>query len=529
MGTPEGQAETPDPIHHAMTSINPLRLAEKIHRIRRGECLLGSLATGPAPRLEESLWFIQWAGMQPGGIEKLADSFLADSRERVGIEAMRAAGSGPWNLEQCLSVWKEARRYCEDLRFRDLREFTEWSADKPLPSEDEDWQAYGRQKNFDAMSSAELKEGLRRFNRDYFVKGLSAVAAARLPQLLQDLCERPECSTLSPSYFADFFPAFLDYMDRHAAKVRATLAQTAVADLVFKRLAFTRSSKLPALILGDSRLGKTRSVGTWATMHPGRARVVTAPCDEGMPAFYFAHAKALGMDYSHSTPIRKLKLEIEYIIEHSDLVFLYDEAHYIIPQNYTSMTPPARMNWVRGYLIDRGVGVAFFSTRQSYHNSMAKFAKKTHYQFDQWIGRITAPLILPTGIERTEVQAVACRMFPEVDADILTIVVERCIERKTGLQEIEGVVKYALELAGLAGRTAPEPEDLALAFVEYLGESAPSSAPPALLVREDYAAPARPDREASAGPAPAPAPAPKKFSRPSALSVPGPRQGLVEA
>lgn len=206
------------------------------------------------------------------------------------------------------------------------------------------------------------------------------------------------------------------------------------------------------------------------------------------------------MDYSPATPTKQLKFDVEYVLAHGGLFITYDESHWLIPQNYSAKTPPARMNWVRSRIIDRGMGVAFFSTRQNYQSSLGRFAKKTQYQFQQWIGRIAPPLILPDALDAEELLAAALAKFPSVDPDMLAIVVERCFARKTGFQELPGVVEYALFLADRAGRQDISLDDVDGAFGEFLGEPKATAAPSSPAPRADAAQTPRTSRQPVASP-----------------------------
>ncbi len=472
-----------------MKTINPLRLAEKLHRLNRG--VRGSTLLRDKPRMRELLWFLHWQGCQPGGLEGFVDRFLESHPARFGDVA--TAQSAPWTLEEALPIWEEQRQRCERDSSYGLGEFAVWAIDKEFEDGIHIRDAHRPLTDRDASN---LQDGLRRFNRDYFAKKHYQRAKENLPGLLVDLCERLDCEYLSASYHPDLYTALCECMDRHAEATRGQLASTRVADMVFKRLEFTRNGNDPALILGDARIGKTKSVSTWAAMYPGQARVVTVPSDDSMTAFYYAHADALGLDYTPSTSTKALKFDIEFIIANSGLLFIYDESHFLAPQNYTAKTPPARMNWVRGCLIDRGVGVAFFSTRQSYEASMGKYGKKTQYQFEQWTGRIAPPLILPAELDSSELLATARAMFPNLDGDLLEIVVQRCAVRRTGLREIGGAVRYACFLAQRDGRMEPTLDDVDGAFVEFLGEQQDQPAEPPRRAREANALPA-PGRRAT--------------------------------
>ena len=462
-----------------MRQIDPERMAEMLHKARRGEDGTSGLCDllDTQPRIAEALVFIQWWDMQPGGANEKIKNFLDKHGEAIGTRAMRDAGAGPWSMEQARVIW-------DDMRQREgfyNRDFKEWAADKdfrpdPGPSE-----------------MADMREGLARYNRDFFIEDLRSTANVSLASFFVDLCEGVKFTAARPWYFVDVFPALFAYMDEHARATAAGLADTAAKEKILRRLDFAVSTGTPVTIFGDSAAGKTACGRNAAVARPGLWRFVTPPSDGRERRFYEVHADAVGIDYTPTMPLHILKSKVEFVIRNFGVGIIYDEAQYLIPTNYKATTPPTLMNWIRGELIDRGIVAAFFCTRQDFQRKLKAYVKATQYQFAQWIRRIAPPLIIEGRLEGAELAAVAQKLFPNVDPDAVALVADECDDRGTGLQEIEPLMRYVLFVAKGCGRAgAPSLEDVDRAISEYFGEDA---AKPSQKRRQASAKPPRTDSE----------------------------------
>jgi hypothetical protein len=438
------------------------------------------------PRRREMIWFLQWRSWQPGGLETFAQEFLAEYGDRVGTRTMREFGN-QWTTNQCLEIWN---RTVSRNAVRTVK--SDWAG-----AEFSRW----HEANFEAIEdgkSAAIQEGLTRFNRSYFLQQCLRVAKTRLPQHLHSLCV-PRSWNFHLPEFAELEDALLNWMDAHAEKAATALGRNQVTEMVFKRLHFSLSQKYPVSILGESRVGKTKSVTTWCAQRPGQARLVTLPETNRDWELFAAHAEALGIPYDDRTSARTLKRAVEFVLQHAGLFIVYDEAHHLLPQKYDRNTTPKRLNWVRCQVIDRGIGCAFFATRQTYNTSMEKFVQTTRFNFEQWLGRIAAPLILPAELCPTEMLAAAKALFPEIKEALLNIIVARCIQKESGFRFLQSIASYARFLAQEAGRREVTLEDVDGALDEMLKDAADLAlADPKRTLRSPAAAPARQIRDAIA-------------------------------
>lgn len=477
-----------------MTPISPEILAAKLQTVRHGDYPRIAQQIASTPRLTEALWFIEWKSRQPGGLKALSDELLTGDRYPRGFPPLWEFGYPPddrWTPEQCLTVWRAliAKKDLPSL-FREFEAFANAYIDAKVTAEAVlEGAAYNR---------TAIEQGFANFNFVYFVNTCEAEAVEALPCHLRYLCEHVSQPLTAPWYFPDLFAALFDYMDSHAATVKEGLGSTEVSRLIFGRLGFGQRRKCPVLVLGDSRIGKTHPATIWCDMAPGKNRIVSVPPTDSFRDFMAAHADRLDIEYAHHTTERELKENVEYVLSHSGLYIIYDEAQFLLPRRFNKNTPPRRLDWVRCQVIDRGLGVAFFATRQSYHQSMKKFVRTTQYQMEQWIGRIAPPLELPSEIAPNEMTAAAKALFPALKERLLGIVVARCIKMETGFQHMEIIIQYAIDVAEQRGCAAPELRDVDEALAMLF--------PVRATTAEAAAAPARTLGPRHAKPTPAPAP-----------------------
>ena len=339
-----------------MTPIRPEILAGRLHQIGYDAPALAE-EIRRQPRFLELLWFVQWQSMQPGGLERFAEQVIEKVPDRFMSEGQLKAGrpkdNGRYTMAQCLDVWKLE---LEEDRIVVLggTSFSDWAClnfDPNLTADPVRWtKAYRK----------EIQAGMERFGYDYFYGTWQKQA---LQGLINDLASLRNGEVERLWDAEELRCALLEFMDWHCQEVRKQIADTRITKTVFDELDFSLESKVPVPIVGESRLGKTTSVAAWCQMRPGAARLVTVPESNRERELYAAHADAFGLDCTRTTPTSRLKADVEFICRHSGLFLVYDEAHFLVPQNYSRTTPPQRLNWVRCQVIDRGLGCAFLRPR----------------------------------------------------------------------------------------------------------------------------------------------------------------------
>jgi len=267
-------------------------------------------------------------------------------------------------------------------------------------------------------------------------------------------------------------------MELQAKAARVSLADTKVSRAILKELDLAIQHRVPVPIIGDSRFGKTKAVSVWKSMCPGRARMVTVPPSNRDFDFFAAHADAFGIEYGDRTPAPRLKRQVEYVMQRNGMFVIYDEAHFLVPIGYHKDTPPKRINWVRCEVIDKGIGCAFFATPQSMNQTLEKFAAKTKYNFEQWLGRLAPPLVLADYYDRDELMAVAKVHFPDFDEDLIALICARAMQSEGYLKSMEFTARYASALAQDRRHRTPTEKDVDEAIERMMPRKTLPAAPP---------------------------------------------------
>jgi hypothetical protein len=269
--------------------------------------------------------------------------------------------------------------------------------------------------------------------------------------------------------------AVFEMMDRRAKEVSKRLAMTAVAKKVFDALDYALQERTMVRIEGDSRFGKTESIRAWADMRPGLARVVNVPCSNSVADLLRNVAQALGIAAKYGTRAQVLRERVEYILQQGRMFLILDESAFLIPQNYTAETAPARLNWVRTEVADRGLPLALVVTPQTFLPAVDRFVKKTGFAMQQFLGRIYRAVQLPAELDRPDLLAVARIHFPEMGDEYLEVIADLAELSENYLQTVEAVAKLARFIARREGHRRVTISDIEAAA----GEIIPRQAAPA--------------------------------------------------
>lgn len=264
-------------------------------------------------------------------------------------------------------------------------------------------------------------------------------------------------------------------------------------------LDYAHSENALVRIEGESRFGKTERVKTWCAANPGKARLVFTPSSSTESDLVRAVVEALGIDFGYQTPARQLRETVEYILRHSRLMVVFDEAHFLFPTRFTANTTPMRLNWVRTQIVDRQCGCALISTPQDYGHSVTCFVKATGHNIQQFLGRIMMERRLPSQLDRADLLAVAQVHFPGFDPDVMDLIIGRAMASESYLMALEAIAKRARFIAKRDGHSAITLVDLDLAMSELVPDTArlAGNAPGSVLKprRAVRGAPATPQTE----------------------------------
>jgi hypothetical protein len=256
-------------------------------------------------------------------------------------------------------------------------------------------------------------------------------------------------------------------MDRHAAQAIDSIVMTQVARKIFDRLQYALEEKEMLRIEGDTRVGKTEAVHAYCHARPGLARLVLTPCSNGDYDFFQAVAESAGLEVTLDTPLRELKHNVEFIIRHGGLMWILDEAHFLVPARIYRNTPPMRLNWIRTRIADHGCPLVLVTTPQDFKHGTDKLTKVTGYNLNQFTGRTLLVVRLPSELSTADLIAIARKHFPKLNEDYLELIAAKAMQSESYLKAVEAIGKLSRFIARQAGRDEPTLADVDAAIAEY--------------------------------------------------------------
>jgi hypothetical protein len=409
------------------------------------------------PKLPELLWFVQYMSLQPGGLGKFSTDLVELMPESFGTVTMRGLPDRDFSLEEKAAIWNEIPpkhqphiKFCTGLE--GVENLLDGATAKDLAG-------------YEPCELRKVKTVLKDYDMAKFRAVCHKAVIEELPKFLHAICSHPE-KPFSPqsfqvggngwedrgkdyreTWYADVWECLNEFMQRRATTIQARIAMTEVAAKTFDALDYALEAKAMVRIEGDSRFGKTEAVKAWCDMRPGRARHLSTPCSNSVGDLIHRVAEALGMDVSYGSRPQGLRQRIEYVLKHSGLFIILDEAHFLIPQSYALTTAPARLNWVRTEIVDRGLPVAMVVTPQAFLPALTRFAKRTGYTMEQFFGRNFRTVLLPDALSEADMVAVAKIHAPEFEEDYLPLIADLAAVSENYLQAVEAIIKLARHLA----------------------------------------------------------------------------------
>ncbi|MGZ5568522.1 MAG: ATP-binding protein, partial [Limisphaerales bacterium] len=429
------------------------------------------------PRVAELLWFVQFVSLQPGGLGKFCQEFLNQNCSRIGTETMRKHGigkQGRYTLEQTREILSEVPERNYDfgsfqLRQALLREFSAEELLDAISDQPTDREEVARQKS-------KLESELKALTCAQLADGCKIAADVDFHRYLAGLCSEghPFSGTW---YFPDAISALIETMDAWSKQASSAIAMTEVSNQVFDALNYALAERGMVEVIGDSRFGKTESIKAWCAMRPGVARLVAVPSSNSEIDLLKAIGAALGITYGLSPDTHQLKDRVEYVLRHSGLMLVLDEAHFLWPVRYSKTSAPARLNWVRTELADKRIPVALCYTPQAWKQVTDSFVRTTRYAMEQFAGRPLMKKVLPKELSKADLTAVAKIHFPDLDRDFLDWIVETARASEGYIATMEAIARRVRYNAKASGKSR-----ITFADIEHAaGEVAPELVAPAVV------------------------------------------------
>jgi hypothetical protein len=464
--------------------IDPTQVAAKLAALRNLRAPNFGAAVEREPRLLELAWFMEWTSRQPGGLDKWTTQFAAEFADRLGTNAMHRIGKTEeaYTAEERNAViadFPQENLYIDHSRAE--------AASMPITTEFVKT-IIGRGHVMSDVTRPNLAF-VSRQNHAEFLDYCRRYAMAELPWILTDFCLTPDACLPDPFWFCDLASALIEAMDAHAARAGLGRADTAVARSVTDALEFAWAEKAMVEIVGDSRYGKSQSVQTYCAAYPGRARLVKTPCTNDQRSFFTAIAEAVGVEVTLKTTGAELRHALEFIFRHSGLMLVFDESHFLIPQNFTAKTAPFRLDYVRSQILDNGCPVALVATPQQLPTAPKSFERVTGFNMAQWRGRIMRSVQLPSELPQSDLMAIVKHHFPSLKEAYAKRIVSAALISDKFIFTIESIAKNARAVARKNGHEQIDLEDLEAGIVHAgINLPKPAIAAPAPVLKP---APAR--------------------------------------
>jgi hypothetical protein len=147
-----------------------------------------------------------------------------------------------------------------------------------------------------------------------------------------------------------------------------------------------------------------------------------------------------------------------------------------LPRKPSKNAAPWLLDWIRGNVVDRKLGIAYSTTRQAYTKALSEFVKHSRYAIDQWAGRIDRTLQLgedesvkdaPPAIPHSDLLLIARQKAPELDEDILDDIANEALGHKNSANAVHSLLSLTCWNARKDGRKNPTSADAQAAIQEW--------------------------------------------------------------
>jgi len=432
------------------------------------------------PREIELLMFISWYAGRPEGLPGFAEAVIEHAGASILPEefhVLRADGAGRFSAGDALKVWNKLPEWARPSAPDNLRGIVERVAACEVDNESAAEESGLSKAELDAFRDWLTRECCMKACKEHAVERFRAYFAtifgdANRPVPNSLNLRRTWCGGLrKPKWpvLGNLSEVVLRFMQSRSSKVKAEIAPTTITEKVFEALDYAWGKKAVVHISGSARYGKTESLQTYCKAHPGRARLVHTVGGNGERELLLGIAEALGVPINRTAAVSTLKERITYVLHATRVMLVFDEAQFLLPTRVTSLTAPARLNFIRREIVDRGLPCVFAATPQAYNKAVRDFVTKTKYVMEHWLGRIDLSYPLPEEFTKEEVLEVARLRFAEVPEKVLRLIVARAQQSEHFLHALQAIGKRAEWIAEKRGGRSPSLEDVQRASDEFAG------------------------------------------------------------
>ena len=409
---------------------------------------------------------LQYASMQPGGLESLTADFIKRYGYRIGSKSMRENSTlKTYEADLVCLIRKELGLLADRFPLKGEWPGSLWGG----PIQDEDEFNYEFEERMEEWRAKKRKEAMLHptsYPAHVFHDYCKDYAESELEQWFIEFCLDPQVSLQSPpAWFHDLERSLLDYFEDRRADTIAGKIVTSIGEQINDALDYAWEEKVMVHINGMARMGKTTQVKQWCESNPGRVRYIQVPSGNDDISFFRAIARALGTASGSAMKTTQIKRQIEDAIQDAGIMLCLDESHYLWPQYKDVRSSPRRINWLLTEVVNKGIPVALITTPQ-FDISQKAIVKGSGWASEQLDGRIAFRLDLPSRLPEQDLLDIARHYFPDSSKEVSLIL--RWYARRSSkyLAGLEALAKRSRFLARKAGRTLPNGQDLEAAMAQ---------------------------------------------------------------
>lgn len=370
------------PEYKILSGINGTEVAAKVHLLNH-------------PSKRQLLFFIQAQSLEPGGLRKMADDFLAVFPDRIGTPAMHRLGTKPGKVYS----GEDAKEICRDL---DLHEVNSVGDDFEYPT----------------LKAGKLavEDAVARCYRQF-----------DLPNFLIGLCTNPNLPLFTPDepnadrnpglkVFKDLVPALFAYQQLYSARLLDNFVMTAPARQIFKVAdRVTRSRKI-GIVEGREGIGKTESLKTYCKSKPWEFRFFSLKGISDRTSFFNTLCEGFGLPSGRNQSVADMRVRTERFMRVAKIGLAIDEGHYLLPQGERIRTQPELLNWLYTSCTNFGIPV-LLSTTSLFYSRLARLEHQIKSNAWQFLRRNPYYELLNAPLPK-EVEAIAKKLLP-ANADLI--------------------------------------------------------------------------------------------------------------
>lgn len=430
-----------------------------------------SLFTDPSHK--EICLYLQYASMQPGGLTAMVSDFLKRYTDRLGCRTMREQlGVKIFKADLVRVIREELNSIIPDGETFPLKGETD--AFDPFGCKirnaalyDSMWYTGGEREAAERVrQQQEAANAPSSYPVSAFMDYCLIQAGNSLSEWITGLCLDPEIRLENPPcWFYEIERSLRDYIEDRRLDSQAGKVVTSIGTQINDALDYAFEEKCMVHINGIARMGKTFQVQQWCRAYPGRVRYVQVPSSNDEISFYRAIARELGTAAGSAMNSRQIKRNVEDAIQDADIMLVFDEAHYLWPQNKGTRNSPRRINWLLTEVVNKGIPVALVTTPQ-FDFLQKTIVNGTGWASEQLDGRISYRVDLPATLPETDLAAIVKFNLPGADQQIVDGLCDYARSSGKFIAGIEAVAKRARFLAKKTGRDTPNKTDLVTAMKE---------------------------------------------------------------